>query len=557
MREERIVHPEQGRFFLPKNLNHASFKDRLFAYIIDGVALSVASSLLIGVLGDVGTYTAFVVTHFYFIIGHKIFGMTVGKQAMGIFIANTESTSVTWQQIVLRETVWKWLSGAILFYGFLRLIFVGEALHDKLAKTAVLTEKRKEVSFFKTALVTVCMGVLFCSSVYYLVSQTAFVGHIVVKRLTEKGHVIRGLKGNPKSGWTVEYWKGEIPQGSFELRGIRFVYDFTALYSVGSVHIKEIHVTGATLRMKELPPFLKKGKAEEITAVSVPSVAAETDGLAAKVSRVLIDKVNLAKIRIVRPNAETIEVDRVHLQSLSIDRREASIKQAYINASNIQLQIWNSQVDFETGEIILRSDFELRKGLHTAIINPVKGRLEFHGQLFNPRTINAEFFDKRLRINYSANSLAVSARGLTPSKYIKYDSSLAVLNADMRNPMCSGYACLIGGKAYGSFFHTNKKFVFKGNEIWAVGHEDDKMKLQVTSLWMNTLTSAPIFSVSTDDNIEDFVSKMYFSKVYVDLNPKERHKADRIRKDFFKYGNRTLSSGSPKGAIPSRDDFNK
>lgn len=549
------MHPEKGRFYLPKNLNHASAKDRLLAYIIDFVAWSVVASILIGVLGGVGTYVSLAVYHLYFIVAHKMYGFTVGKQAMGIFIANAESTSVTWKQIVLRETVWKWVSAGFMMYGFIRLALMGEALHDKMSRTAVLTEKRKEDSFGKTAIVTVSVLVLFGSSVYYCITQTSFVGHLVVKRLAEKGHVVRGLKGNPKVGWSIDYWKGETPQGIFELRGIRFLYDFTSLYSVGRVHIKEIHVSSAALQLKNLPSFLQNQKDKK--DVMPAEDAVEEKSMISGVTRILVDKVNLAKIRITRPGSEAIEVDRFYLSSLSLDKRDIMIKQAFIDASNIKLQVWDSHVDLSTGEMLLRSTFELRRGLHSSIIKPIGGKLEFHGKLYDPKLINAEAFDGRLRISYASNGLTVSARELTPSQYVRYDNALTHISAELRNRLCSGYGCLTGGKAYGSFYHTRKKFVFKDSEVWVAGQEQERMKLQLTSLWMNTITRAPIFSVSTDYTIDDFVSKMYFDKMYVVLTPEERGRVNRIRKDFFKYANRTLSSDAPKGAIPSREDFNK
>ncbi|MCC6138718.1 MAG: RDD family protein, partial [Bdellovibrionaceae bacterium] len=71
------------RFFLPKTLNRASAKDRLVAAIIDMILLSVVSSFIIGALGSKGSFVSLVVSYVYFIVAHKIFGASVGKQAMG------------------------------------------------------------------------------------------------------------------------------------------------------------------------------------------------------------------------------------------------------------------------------------------------------------------------------------------------------------------------------------------------------------------------------------------------------------------------------------------
>lgn len=542
------------RFFLPKTLNRAGAKDRLIAAIIDMIVLSVVSSFVIGTFGSFGSLLSIILCYAYFILGHKIFGVTVGKQAMGIFLASNDSAGLTWSQVILRETVWKWLSGFLLMYGYLRIYFVGEALHDKLSHTAVVSEKKMETSFLKATLVTISMVVIFLSSVYYLLMQTAFVGHYIVKQLEEQGHVIRGLKGNPKRGWSVDYWKGQSPQGSYELRGIRFYYDVSNLYDTGTLRVKEIQVSQALFKMNDLPAFLKKQKTSD-TATS-QKVAPVEESPTFMIRKMIVEKINFSNLKIERSGAETIEIKRFYIKQFEVDQERASIQQAFIDAPFIHFQLWNSHANLDGTKVVLKSEFELRKGLHRSILKTITGKVNFSGDIQAPKTMSVEVFDGRLKVAYFANSFTMRARNLTPSQYIQYDTQLTNITATVKNPYCSGYSCLIGNTGAGSFYHNKRKFVFNDSDVRAEGGaSEDRMKLQLTSLWMNAISRSPIFSVSTDLELQDFVSQLYFAKNYYTLTPNDQKHIDVIRKDFFKYSNRTLTS-EPKGALPSREDFN-
>lgn len=544
----------KGRFFLPKTMNRASARDRFVAHIIDMIVVSVVSSFIIGAFGSLGTIVSLVLYYLYFILAHKLFGVTVGKQAMGIFLASNESTGLTWQQVILREVFWKWVSGMLLMYGYLRIIFFQEALHDKWGKTTVVSEKKVEASFMKAALVTFTMVGIFCSSIYYCLTQTSLAGHILAKQLTEQGHVIRGLNGNPKKGWTVAYWKGQSPQGTYELFDVRFIYDFSKLYSSGILNIKEVHVSKAVYRMNEIPSFLKKEKNSNPLAKQADPVP-QMESEAPLISKFVVDKINLGNIKIIRKGEDDIEVNRFYITSLSVDRNQASIGQAYIDAPFIQFQVWNSSVNFTSKTADIKSNFQLRKGLHRSIIKTISGKIEFRGDIQNPKLIKAEMFDRRVHINYASSIFYLKVRNFTPSQYLRYDTNVKNFTAEIKNNFCDGISCLAGGQARGQFYHNNKKFVFKGSDVWPDGQGDSRMKLQMTSLLMNSVTRSPIFSVSTEEDLKDFISGVYFAKEYVMLTPEEKMNIDGVSKDYFKYAHRSMSS--EKGALPSREDFNR
>lgn len=67
-------------------------------------------------------------------------GQTPGKMALSIRVTDTTGKKPGFAQVVLRETVGKFLSGLLLGIGYLWLVFDArrQSLHDKLAKTYVM-----------------------------------------------------------------------------------------------------------------------------------------------------------------------------------------------------------------------------------------------------------------------------------------------------------------------------------------------------------------------------------------------------------------------------------
>lgn len=541
----------KDRFFLPKTMNRASARDRFVAFVIDMVVVSVVASFVISTLGSAGTAVSVIFHYLYFILAHKLFGVTVGKQAMGIFLASNESTGLSWRRAFMREVFWKWVSGILLMYGYIRILFFQEALHDKWSKTAVLSERKVEASFLKAALVTFIFFGLCISTAYYSFTQTPLVGHIVAKHLMQQGHVIRGLSGNPTKGWRVGYWKGQSAQGSFELFDIHFAYDFSELYSSRILNIKEVNVAKAVYRMNGTPDFLNN---------KLPSRQQETsenqyNDQMVLMSKLVVDKINLTHLKIIRKNEADIDLNRFYISKMSIDKNQASLAQAYIDSPSVHLQVWNSSVNFATKVVDIKSSFELRPSLHPSILKAIDGKIEFRGQLQNPSMVKAEIFKRRLSMYYVSSTFYLKVNNITPSQYIKYDGNIKNFSGEIKNRFCEGVSCLSGGQAKGQFVHNNKKFVFDGTSVWQDDKPESRMRLQMTSLFTDPANTAPLFLVHTEQDIKNYISDIYFAKNYDILSPAEKTNIEKVKKYYFKYSQRSTSSEN--GGLPSREDFNR
>jgi len=76
----------------------------------------------------------------YFIVMTKNYGATLGKRAMGIKVISDKSENLSWGQVVLRETLGKFISAIILYIGYLMADFTArkQGLHDMIASTVVV-----------------------------------------------------------------------------------------------------------------------------------------------------------------------------------------------------------------------------------------------------------------------------------------------------------------------------------------------------------------------------------------------------------------------------------
>ena len=142
----------------PTHLKFANFWVRFAAFLIDWVVLSVLSALALLVLGlplvpDVTDYEArlkmnyiSIVTGWLYYAGFEssTYQATPGKQAMGVFVTDTEGYSITFSRATGRF-FGRILSVLILLIGYLMAAFTErrQALHDILAKTLVLKHPRR------------------------------------------------------------------------------------------------------------------------------------------------------------------------------------------------------------------------------------------------------------------------------------------------------------------------------------------------------------------------------------------------------------------------------
>lgn len=121
-------------------MNYGDLGKRIVAYIIDSIILSAIGFVLGLTLSYVGLIISPLVSWLYIILMEGgSWHATVGKRAMGLYVADGAGRGITYSTSILR-LIGKMLSGLILGIGYLMGFFneQKQCLHDMIAKTYVL-----------------------------------------------------------------------------------------------------------------------------------------------------------------------------------------------------------------------------------------------------------------------------------------------------------------------------------------------------------------------------------------------------------------------------------
>lgn len=144
----------------PIQLAYANVWTRFVAFLIDWLLLSVLTVIVLLLLGlplapEIKDYESrlklnfisMVISWLYYAgFESSSYQATPGKQAMGMFVTDTEGYTITFSRATGRF-FGKLLSGLILLIGYLMAAFTErrQALHDLIAKTLVLKHPAREV----------------------------------------------------------------------------------------------------------------------------------------------------------------------------------------------------------------------------------------------------------------------------------------------------------------------------------------------------------------------------------------------------------------------------
>ncbi len=135
-------------------MNYAGFWTRLLAHIIDTIILQICASVAGGVIGGIygaagGSAEGAGILGFllgslggwlyYALMESSPKQATIGKMAMGIYVADLDGGKITFATATGRYFA-KILSGLILLIGYIMAAFTEkkQALHDQMAGTVVL-----------------------------------------------------------------------------------------------------------------------------------------------------------------------------------------------------------------------------------------------------------------------------------------------------------------------------------------------------------------------------------------------------------------------------------
>lgn len=139
-------------------LKRAGFGIRLGAYLLDYIFIELINSILMvpflgkiltsaqkggqpdfSVLSPIILISLSVYIVYWVVIPYLAKGKSFGKMIVGIQVLRQDGEIISFGRLLLRETIGKWISSAIILIGY--LMALGEkklALHDMIANTQVV-----------------------------------------------------------------------------------------------------------------------------------------------------------------------------------------------------------------------------------------------------------------------------------------------------------------------------------------------------------------------------------------------------------------------------------
>ncbi len=118
----------------------ATFWQRLGAYLLDGVVLTVVNIVLIVALKGVGNILALIVGIAYFVYFEGSSGQTLGKRALGIRVVSFDTGGPIGYPRAFVRYIGKIISFVVILLGFLWMLWDREkqTWHDKMASDVVV-----------------------------------------------------------------------------------------------------------------------------------------------------------------------------------------------------------------------------------------------------------------------------------------------------------------------------------------------------------------------------------------------------------------------------------
>lgn len=138
--------------------NYAGFWMRFWAYLADLIIVFSINGILLlpfkfindGEAIDVGFWTVagiigVVVLYLYFLLMTKWLGQTLGKMIFGLRVIQKDEKPLTWNDLIFREVVGRFLYRVFFFTGIMYLIVAftpqKQGIHDMIGATRVISEK--------------------------------------------------------------------------------------------------------------------------------------------------------------------------------------------------------------------------------------------------------------------------------------------------------------------------------------------------------------------------------------------------------------------------------
>lgn len=153
VKEQKEFHEDvPSQVFENPTYQFAGFWMRFWAYLVDLIIIGSLNRIIIypifratdmplhesGIFTPINITTA-IVFYLYFVLMTKLLKQTLGKMIFGLKVVPLKKTSLSWDTILFREWIGRFISSSIIIlYALVAFLPKKQGLHDLFADTAVV-----------------------------------------------------------------------------------------------------------------------------------------------------------------------------------------------------------------------------------------------------------------------------------------------------------------------------------------------------------------------------------------------------------------------------------
>lgn len=541
---------------------NAAFGARVAAYAID-IAILMVLNIGLAIAG-LPSYASGILNIAYFIFSHARFAQTIGKKVVGIQLEATDWSELTIGQILIRETIGRFISTAIFFFGYLWAAFDqhGQTWHDKIGKTRVVSSVMNSSS---GSAVAAAFGVLAIPLVFGMVIYISLFSPIPLQQLAQEakqfGVTLESIHGSVARGVSVGLIKYNNPFAEIELHDVAFKYDLFKIFKENRVLINEMSISSGKIHVLRISQH--ESSAGGLPASGLPFAApkaeppkiappAETESATKlkmqKIGAIEIEQIDIANLEFEIPEeaaamamavggggGKTFLVQRFFVENLKandsglkIDRLVLQSDHISIDAPNINVTKDRAAIDgVATGKIAqllwpskLQADADL------------EAQIDYNISAKSLEKLYLAMLERRLQLSKESDGYALKAFGLNLNKYLKTTPPIENINLKITGPM----PIFLINVVFANFSLRGKPFQYLNGDFQF--HRNTKTyHLQAAPLTLITQSAdaKPLFTIVSETQTypTEWLAELYFERRFEDLSP-EQQKQVIADQRFFK-----------------------
>lgn len=414
----------------------ASFEQRLLAYTIDYLFLTISAKALTLLTGERVPMSLLlgILTSAYFVFGHILYQRTLGKQLLGLrVIGSNPSQDLSWTRVYLRETLGRFICWMFLGLGFLSVMFTDDrrGWHDRIGGSRVISLKPvNEIGILPRMMrglgTLSLIGLLMIGGTYYSVFYTSLPIQSLQERLYTVGLRLKGIRGNLKNGFHVKRMDWDENGDSFELEDLFLEIDSDIISLLNQKYrVKKLSVARAKLvlhhseRRNETPDVDKNVESED---ENLNGNGDQTGGSAALKSprqefAFIADEIDLRSLTTVVEGKEFL-IHRFFVSGFDLSDSKLHFSRVYVDSGDFTFNLPEMNYTKDNFEMSGPVEGMLKASLLPQILRGnVDLKVQVKGPLHDP-DVDFQAYQRKILIERRTDSLSVKLNEWSPEHHL-------------------------------------------------------------------------------------------------------------------------------------------